>query len=570
MAAFAITHPVATVARAIEDIVITGAESEYCIVKMGCAVLSRAVSLSVFPVFLLIELTFKRVPKLLLAIGNQQKFNSRLDKVAKYASAIFTSPLGIHSPEGVSGFFLKIPHSKEVRPFGVEGVYGQKVDQIFYPKNVDELRALVQQARLDRKQISIIGAGMSQGTQTVPHNGSQVVINLKHFNHIALSQDRQTVQVGAGATWEEVQIALNDQGKSTIVKQASDPFSIGGSIGINCHGWAHEFGAISSTVESLEIIDANGEFRRVNAGDEQFRCMFGTLGYFGIIVSATLRVADNENLIQKAEEIDIDQFHEHYQTKVRGRDIPLFGGRLSLDNLKGPPLSKVCMVTYEKDPAAPGAAPTEDFSPEGKWGTRIERGALKMISHLSNFSISILTGLFWAREKAQMLAGRKLSRNEALHPPINAFKMLHHSNLHTQWLQEYFIKPENLPDFIRFLGNELKANDVRLINATIRPTPRDPVSILPYAEQDRYAVVICFSQVKSEKEMGKTQKWIEKLNQYLIDHGDVYYQAYMPFTTRVQFETCYGRERVAELRRLKQHYDPGHLFGNAHTAKYFD
>jgi FAD/FMN-containing dehydrogenase len=570
LAAFAITHPVATVARAIEDIVITGSESEYLIVKAGCAVLSRAISLSVFPIFLLIELTFKRIPKLILAIGNWQKFNSRLDKVAKFASAIFTSPLGIHSPEGVSGFFLKSPSSAAVRPFGVEEVYGRQVDQIFYPKSVDELRAIVQQAKSERKQISVIGAGMCQGPQTVPQNGQHTVINLKHLNQIALSPDRQTVEVGAGATWEQLQLALNSHAKSAIVKQASDIFSIGGSIGVNCHGWAHEFGAISSTVESLEIIDANGELVRLNRDDERFKCMFGTFGYFGIIVSATLRVADNEQLIQKGVEIDIDQFHDHYQTKVKGRDIPLFGGRLALDNIKGPPLSKVCMVTYEKDPDAPPPAPTENFSPESKWGTRIERGALKMISHLSNFSISILTGVFWAREKAQMLNGGKLTRNEALHPPINAFKMLHHSNLHTQWLQEYFVKPENLPEFIRFLGHELKDNNVRLINATIRPTPQDRVSILPYAEQDRYAVVICFSQLKSEKEMGKTQKWIERVNQYLTDRGDVYYQAYMPFATRVQFEQCYGRERVQELRRLKQQYDPDHLFGNAHTAKYFD
>ncbi|MBX9744244.1 MAG: hypothetical protein K2X08_03420 [Chlamydiales bacterium] len=164
-----------------------------------------------------------------------------------------------------------------------------------------------------------------------------------------------------------------------------------------------------------------------------------------------------------------------------------------------------------------------------------------------------------------------MTRNEALHPPINAFKILHHSDLHAQWLQEYFVKPDHLPNFLRFLGAELKANEVRLINATIRPTPRDDISILPYAEQDRYAVVICFAQVKTEAEMAKTRKWIENVQEFLISPGQegVFYQAYMPYATQEQFTTCYGPERIATMRALKRRFDPEDVFGNAHTAKYY-
>ena len=99
---------------------------------------------------------------------------------------------------------------------------------------------------------------------------------------------------------------------------------------------------------------------------------------------------------------------------------------------------------------------------------------------------------------------KRMTRNEALHPPINAFKTLHRNNLHAQWLQEYFVSEEHLPNFLRFLGAELKANEVRLINATIRPTPKDKISILPYADKDRYAIVICFSQLKTGKKRSNT------------------------------------------------------------------
>ena len=44
----------------------------------------------------------------------------------------------------------------------------------------------------------------------------------------------------------------------------------------------------------------------------------------------------------------------------------------------------------------------------------------------------------------------------------------------------------------------------------------------------------------------------------------------MPFTNKKEFEKCYNPETIQRLRQLKQKYDPQHLFGNAHTAKYFD
>ncbi len=567
MELFSITHPTALVAREIEDLVVIGKNSKNLIVNGGCALASRAISLTIFPIFLGLELIFKRIPKLILSIGDQENFSKKADKVLKYVLGLLFFPLGIHSPEGISGFFLKMPPTAAVRPFGVEYQYGKEVDRILLPKSVNELQRMVLRAKLEKKQVSILGAGMSQGTQTVPKDSRQVVIDTRHLNKITIAKDGKTVSVQSGATWEAVQLELNRHRKSTIVKQASDPFSIGGSIGINCHGWAHEAGAISSTVAALEIIDAQGCFRKITPKDELFRCMFGTLGYFGVIVSADLKITDNDFMIEKTEEIDVDEFGEYYNTKIKDKGFPLFGGRLVLDNLDGDPLRKICMVRYE--PEAPSSQ-TGDLVPELKTGTRIQRIGLKLMSHLSNYSVKRLTQWFWNQERAQMFEGRRLTRNEALHPPINAFKMLHHSKLHAQWLQEYFIKEKNLPNFLRFLGAELKANDVRLINATIRPTPRDSISILPYAEQDRHAVVICFSQEKTEASIENTRKWIDNVNRYLISQGDIYYQAYMPFATRRQFEQCYGEKTVNKMRALKQKYDPDNLFGNAHTVKYYD
>lgn len=572
-------QPSGFVSREIENILIKGEASNHTSVKIGCQLLSRLASVTLFPLSLSVELIGKRIPKLLVSMPNRNrgdisriKFQKRIDKVEKFCLGLLCSPLGLQSPDSVSGLFLKNPDSSQtIRPFGVEHLYGKPVSCIHRPETVEELQILIKRANQEKKTVSIIGAGMSQGAQTVPNDDSSIVIDTKKLNRIEFEDHNQKVKVQSGAIWEELQLAANQRGKSVIVKQASDLFSIGGSIGINCHGWAHEYGAISSTVTSIDIIDANGDLRTLTPDDELFGCMFGTLGYFGIIVSATFKLADNEYLHEKMAEIHLDQFMEHYKAKIKGKDIPLFGGRLVLDNLEGNPLRKVCMVTYEKEKTEhPTSLPTSDFTAEPKFGTRIQRMALQAFNHLPYLPCRYFIHKFWDMERKAMLTGGRLTRNEALHPPINAFRILHHSNLHTQWLQEYFIKEENLPNFLRFLGAQLKANEVRVINATIRPTPRDSVSVLPYAEQDRYAIVLSFSQEKTDQAIEQTKQWIQCVHEYLIAQGDIYYQAYMPFATREQFEQCYGKERIENMQRLKAKYDPENMFSNGHTQKYFD
>ncbi len=466
MAYFALTNPSATLARGIENILIKGENSGSMLEKAACAVLSRLISVTVFPVFLGLELVLKRIPKALAALrfssipqpnNAPSQFQKSTDKIKKFALGIFFSPLGIRSPDGISSFFLKTPPSDStIRPFGVELQYGKNVNKVQYPKSVKQLQNIIRKAKKENKQVSVIGAGMSQGPQTVPASSNHVVIHTKHLNKVEIQKNRNIAKVGAGATWEQVQIAANQQGKSVIVKQASDVFSIGGSIGINCHGWAHEYGAIASTVESVQIIDAEGNLKTLTPKDELFGCLFGTLGYFGVIVSVQLKLTDNEHLVEKTKTVSLDQFHTHYQTMIKGQGIPLFGGRLNLDCLEGNPLRSVEMVTYERDLEANAAEKkpviTKNFMAESSRGTRMERIGLQLVAHLSSFSVKKILSYFWKTERARLQTQSKFTRNEALHPPIKAFNMFRPSNLHTQWLQEYFIKPENLPDFLRFWG----------------------------------------------------------------------------------------------------------------------
>lgn len=571
-----------TLAKGIEKLVIKQKNTNNILGKISLWALSRIISVTVFPIILTIELSFVRIPDAVFAIPilhrtpeNKAAFSRKTGKIKKFTLGIILSPLGLKSPDAVAGPFLKVrPSTKVIRPFGVEKEYGAQVNSIYYPTSTAELQALVKKGAADSLQISIVGAGLSQGPQTVPFNNESMVINTKFINSIEISEEQNTVKIGSGANWEQVQIELNKVGKSVIVKQAADVFSIGGSIGINCHGWAHKHGAIASTVTSLEVINAEGELVTINQSDELFGCMFGTLGYFGIIVSATFQIVENEKLIKQTREIDLVNFLQEYEGIESEEKISLFRGRLNFDMSLEKPFEKVTMISYEKVVEEDEHKPiiTEPFKPEQKNGKAIERFGLRVVNHAPKKARKKFISYFNRKDKEQILSenNNHTTRNEVLHRPFNALKILHHSSLHSQWLQEYFVKPENLVKFLNHLGAVLKENKVEVINATIRPTPIDNISVLPYAEQNRFAIVICFKQLKTKKKIERTKNWIQNINKWLLENNDIFYQAYTPYSTKEEFEQCYGKNRIEAMRQLKQKYDPNNRFGNGHTRKYFD
>ncbi len=572
--------PSAYLARGIENLLISAKNTDpWSISHTLTCWTAKALGLIAFPTVLAAELAAESLFLTKdLIVYSPKKLSAGMERVSKLALGIIFSPLSILATDACSYLFLQREFSKqEVRPFGVEKVFGTRVrEAICYPKTIYAVQKLVTEAVENGQKISIIGSGMSQGDQTIPVSQHEKVIHLKKMNKVEFVEgsDDTLIKVEAGATWEEVLLEANKRGKAVLVKQASDVFSVGGSIGIGCHGWQHNLGSIASTVEELEIIDANGEHKVLSRtkNPELFGCMFGTLGYFGVVVSATLRVTDNVELQEKGVPCKIEDFHETYTREIRNNpDKPLLMGRL---NINGNPLQELYINTFEATDNKERVI-TPDFELEAPRGARIERMFLDAMGHLPTRMYKGLVDFYWNREVKIMTEGeegetRKDSRNAIMHFGIKSFFQLHRSDLYTQWLQEYFVTPENLPSFLKSLGKTLEENDVRLLNASIRPVPKDNVSILPYAEQDRYAIVISFHQLKSDKEIEKTQKWIQKVQSELIESGDKWYQAYMPYATQEEFEKCYGIETVEKMRDLKAKYDPNNVFSNRHTAKYFD
>src|SRR5437867_1021954 len=80
----------------------------------------------------------------------------------------------------------------------------RRVDQVTH---LEQLRAVLEEARQRKLKVSISGSRHSQGGHTYTAGG--IVLNMRGFNRIrAIDPVAMTITVESGATWDEVQQAV--------------------------------------------------------------------------------------------------------------------------------------------------------------------------------------------------------------------------------------------------------------------------------------------------------------------------------------------------------------------------
>lgn len=428
------------------------------------------------------------------------------------------------------------------------------------PESIADVLELVRQAKTEGKTVTVSGARMSQGEQILPTSEKSLSINMLKMNQVEIKPDMKTAVVGAGARWADVQRAADPHGLAVKVMQASNVFSVGGSIGANIHGWDHQAGTLAETVKKLWIVDAEGELRILGPEDELFGLVVGSYGQFGIIVQAEIALAENEELLEQGKSIKpedyVEYFEQHVLTDPKAR-MHLYRLSLDPDHL----LEEGIAVNYDLV-GQPGGKVTPHLVEEGVRGTRMDR----ILLHLAR-RFKFMRSLYWKDESLRIQYNQDaLTRNQIMRPPINA--ALHHSTAESEWLQEYFVAGKDLAPFLKKLGAILKENDVPLLNATVRYVKQDHRSEMGYARAgDRYAVVLFFTQSLQKEEVEQTKKWIQQVNDELAACGGSYYLPYQPFATQEQFEASYPN--AAHVAAKKKEYDPDGRFETRLSKQYF-
>lgn len=151
------------------------------------------------------------------------------------------------------------------------------------PHDVDELRALVDAARADRRQVAVQPSGHgASGTLD-----GTVLVRTSAFDGVEVDVAARTARIGAGVRMGRVLEALAGtglvamSGSSGVVNATA--FTLGGG-----HSWfARSFGFGSSSLRAVELLTADGRHRWVGDADdpELMWALRGAGGSFGVVTA---------------------------------------------------------------------------------------------------------------------------------------------------------------------------------------------------------------------------------------------------------------------------------------------
>lgn len=423
---------------------------------------------------------------------------------------------------------------------------------------VEELRAVLQDARRRGLKVSISGSRHSQGGHTYIPGG--VRLDMRGFNRVRdIDTAAMTITVESGATWDDVQRAIAPHGLAVKVMQSSNIFTVGGTLSANAHGRDVDVMQVVEVVERFGLMLADGSVVEVSrtSNPELFSLVIGGYGMYGVILDVTLRVTRDELYEQQSVSMDYTKFPSHFAGRIRpDTSVVLMLARPSIDPDPERFLRELVVVTWRRADSAQAA--------EGGFELTEEANVLR-----DRFAFGVSRRFDWAKalrwklqKRVELGAGgvRLVSRNNAMRPPLAPLELLdYRSSRDTDIIQEYFVPVENFVPFMDRFREILLAGDMNVLSSTVRYVAPDSTPALAYAPRREAFAIIQMSNVELSAEgQARAAAVTRQLVDATIEHGGTYYLTYQLYPTAEQLHRAYPRAGYAFER--KRFYDPKETF----------
>ncbi len=436
----------------------------------------------------------------------------------------------------------------------ITGLYSVQVARIESPRATAEVSTLL---KAWPGQVAVGGGRYSMGGQIAVESGLH--LDMRQLNQLVwLRPSERAVRVQAGMRWRDLQDHLDPVGLAVKTMQSYSNFTIGGSVSVNVHGRYVGHGPLGHSVRALQLVLADGSIIEASrtAHAEFFRAAIGGYGAVAVITEVELDVAENVRIERVVHKVPLQGYVEHFKEKV------LADPRAVLHNadLLPPTFDAPVSVTWLR---------ASDRQPLTESSNLVERGS----------SYALAQNVIWSVTE---LPGGQRVRKSVIHPLLGdkpAVKWLNHEAsldvaeleprtraISTYVLQEYFIPERHFLSFARAMAKVLLAHEVEALNVSIRHSPADRLSVLPWARADVFSFVLYYKQRTWRSAQGSVARWTRELIDLALHHEGRYYLPYQLHATKSQFEASYPE--VAQLRRIKQQADPTGRLTNELWRKY--
>jgi FAD/FMN-containing dehydrogenase len=427
------------------------------------------------------------------------------------------------------------------------------VDRVITPTSIEEIQDVVAK---HKGIISIGGGRYSMGGQTATENTLQ--IDMRKMNKIVnIDVIHKKVTVQAGARWRDIQDAIDPKNLSIKIMQTYSNFTVGGSLSVNVHGRYVGQGPLIRSVDSIKVVLGDGSLIEATPTNRPdiFYGAIGGYGGIGVIVEATLQLADNEKVERVAKLIPASEYKNYFFSDIKNNPKVIFHN----GDIYPPTFTQVNAVSWVKT---------------DKPLTLQERLIPRNVKYiLQPAAITAMTSL---------PLGRKI-RAGVIDPLIYSKEMVVWRNHEASYdvaelepasrrnstyvLQEYFIPVDKFDEFIPKMSKVFSDFNVDVFNVSIRHALPDPGSLLAWAKQEVFAFVVYYRQGTNPADKMEVGNWTRAMIAEALSLGGTYYLPYQIHATDNQFHRAYPR--FQEYFDLKAKVDPDYKFRNKLWDRYY-
>jgi FAD/FMN-containing dehydrogenase len=435
-----------------------------------------------------------------------------------------------------------------------------RVERIVPAESVDAVVRAVREARASGLAVSIAGSRHAMGGQQF--GTGTLLLDMRPMRRVlALDPDAGTVECGAGIEWPElIDGYLSHQredgsGWGIAQKQTgADRLTVGGSIAVNGHGRGLTMRPLIADVESLTLVNADGEVRRCSRTEdpELFHLAAGGYGLFGVVTSVVLRLTPRRKLERVVELGRMGGLMAAFEERIRGGF--LYGDfQFSIDERSEDFLDAGVFSCYRPvDPQTPIPAGQRELSDEDwkelLWLTHADKS--RAFELYARHYLASSGQIYWSD------IHQLTPYFEAYHEEID--HRLGTAHRATEMIGELYVPRPRLADFMAAAAAELRRSGPDVIYGTVRLIERDDESVLAWAREPWACIVfnLCVAHTPEGKERAAAA--FRSLIDLAMERGGSYFLTYHRWARRDQVEACHPRLR--EFLAAKRRHDPEERF----------
>lgn len=457
-----------------------------------------------------------------------------------------------------------------------------RLARIERPHSLADLQAAVQSASRQGLKISVAGGRHAMG-------GQQFAADAVHIDTTALQRvlgsdaQRGLLHMEAGAFWPAIIQAshaiASPDGRAWGIRQKQtgvDEVSLAGSISANAHGRGLLMQPLVDDIEDLTVVDAQGQVQRCSRehNAELFALVVGGYGLFGLIYSATLRLAPRQRVRRLVDVLDLQDamaavrrrvgegcLYGDFQFVIDPRDPGFLQRGVFACYLPVPELDQATQATGEG---------SSDLS-EDAWLKLLKLAhddkalAFKLYAqhylgtHGNNYWADTMQLSTYIPSYADYLERSKGQPGEK--GGVTAPK-------ESLVIGEHYVPADQLGSFMQQAAALLRASGGEVIYGTIRAIQRDTTSFLPWAKDDFACVIFNLRTPHTPAGLARTAENFSALIDLSTGLGGSFFLTYHRHASAPQVQACYPQ--FAQWLALKKQHDPAELFCSDWYVHYRD